>query len=279
MTRGGGLGGNATGPSDFPRSMVVVQPGISGPPIYSFHALGGSVAPYGELASHLGRNRLVIGLQAIGLVGGESPDRTVPDMAHRYATEISADPPNGRVVFLGYSLGGVLALETARLLRNLLDEAPLLIAVDSDPEYRSPGPDGALSILAHQVLNLDLPVGPLSTLPRAEALAAVRAAATEQRKLPRRFDLARLGRMLDVCRANEHAATSYRTRPYPGSVVSVRSVAPSAAGESGRDGWSGLVDHLVVRRVPGDHHSIMSAAGYPRLAAEIRDLLTASIAT
>lgn len=256
------------------RALVVVQAGSAGPATYCFHAFGGSVAPYGQLATHLGRDRRLFGLQAVGLHPGTAPHRSVLAMAHRYAMEIADDAPVGPAVFLGYSMGGQLALETARLLTNLLDEPPLVVAVDSDPRYRSQRPEDAWSLLVHQVLNLDSPVPGLSARPRTEALAAVRAAAAAERKLPPRFSLERLARMADVCQANERAAAQYRPQPYAGRTASVRSTA-TAAGltPSAPDPWAEYVPHLVTRYVPGDHHSIMTKAGYPLLAAVIRELL------
>ncbi|MGI5212812.1 thioesterase domain-containing protein [Plantactinospora sp. CA-290183] len=259
-------------PSAPARCMTVVQKGTAGPPLYCFHAFGGTVAPYGELAPHIGRDRLVLGLESAGLSQEESGDPAVLDMAHRYATEIAADPPAGRSLFLGYSLGAVLALEAARLLADLLDEPPLVVAVDGDPAYRSTGSDTAWSILTNQVLNVDLVTDGFSALPREAALTEVRAAAAAQRRVPPRYPLERLGRILDVCRHNEAAAAAYRPRPYPGPVLSIRSSDPAGGSSDAPDPWSPQISRLTVRRLPGDHQSIMSSAGYPALAALIRDL-------
>jgi thioesterase domain-containing protein len=255
------------------RSLVAITAGDTNSSVYCFHALSGSVAPYGDVATQLGRAHAVYGLQSIGLVDPAIMDRSVLDMAYRYAREIAERPAPGRVLFLGYSLGGVLAMETARLLANLLDQAPTVVAVDADPEYRSPHPDSAWSILVHQVLNLDCPVAPVAAAPRAQALLAVRTAAAAQRKLPSRFSLDRLGRMLDVCAVNERAAADYRPQPYPDTLVSLRS-----GGRPRRpadvDSWRPFVAGLVVQHLPGDHQSIMSRSNCVELANRVRSLLT-----
>ena len=250
-------------------SLVVIQRGTVGPPVYCFHAFSGSIVPYWEVARGLGRDRVVYGLQGISTPSGATPRHGVLGLGRRYAAQIAAHPPAGTSVLLGYSLGGVLAVETARLLADVLAVPPAVVAVDADPEYTPVGPADGWRILTRQVLDLDLPVDDLSALPRERALAAVRQAAAAERRLPARFSLDRLGAMLDVAHANEQAAARYRPQPFPGTVHSIRS-GDSYAGRA--DPWQRYADRVRRHRIPGDHHSIMSAGGAAQLAAYVRGL-------
>jgi thioesterase domain-containing protein len=258
-----------------PRALVPIQPGTVGPPVYCFHPFGGSAAPYGGLAAQLGRDRLVKGLQAVGLAAGGRPDRTVPEMARRYAAEITTDPvalAAGPVLLLGYSMGGVLAVETARLLRDRLPE-PAVVLVDCDPRY-APDAAGPWHILVRQVLDVDLPPERLAGLPRRDALALLRSVAAEQRRLPARFGLDRLERMFQVCQYNERAAASHVPERYPGTVHVLRTTGatPNVARDAESDVWNGFADDVRLHTLPMGHHDVMGPAGYPHVAAYVRRL-------
>jgi thioesterase domain-containing protein len=252
-------------------ALVWVQRGSVGPPVYFFHPLGGSAAVYGQLALHIGRDRPARGLQAVGLLPGREPDRTIDDMAHRYAAAIAADRPPGPPVLIGYSMGGVLAVEAARLLAATLPAPPVIVAIDCDPLYTPSDDAGAWRILVRQVLHLDLAVEPLGGLLVDEALEMVRAAGAAQGRIPLRFGLDRLHAMLKVCAANEHAIAAHTPRPYPATIHLVRSA--GAGTVAGADAWHGFADRVELSVVPADHRTIMGSVGCPAVAARIRRLL------
>jgi thioesterase domain-containing protein len=256
---------------DATDSLVWVQRGSTGPPVYCFHPLGGSVAVYGQLALRLGCDQPVRGLQAIGLVPGRDPDQTVDAMARRYAAEIVATRPPRRPVLVGYSMGGTLAVEAARLLAPALPESPVVFTIDCDPLYTSSDNTEGWRILVHQVLAIDLPTEPLAGMPVEEGLALVRAAGAAQRRIPVRFDLDRLHTMLRVCQVNERAIAAHVPQPYAGTVHVVR---PAAAGPvAGADPWNGFADRVEVSVVPADHQTILGPLGCSEVAALIRRLL------
>ncbi|WP_217200929.1 thioesterase domain-containing protein [Streptomyces buecherae] len=70
------------------------------------------------------------GARALGLEEGEEPDTRIRDIADRYAEAVAALPacPD---LFVGWSLGGLLAFETARRLSG--GKTPDLELVDSSP--------------------------------------------------------------------------------------------------------------------------------------------------
>jgi len=235
-------------------SLVTIRAGTVGPPVYCFHPLGGSAAVYGPLAALLDTGIPVFGLQSAGLVSGQEPDRSVPDMASRYAREL--DPPPGSI-FLGYSFGGIVAFETLRLLDA---DAATLMLIDTDPLYTPAQNSGPWHILTRQVLDIALPPGELAELSTTDALERVRAAAAAEGRLPSRFQLDRLARMLEVCRANERAAARHVPAPYRGPTHVFRS-----RGLTGGDVWAAFAPNLTVHPVPVDHRDILGPVGYPYL--------------
>ncbi|MEU4244980.1 thioesterase domain-containing protein [Actinoplanes sp. NPDC026619] len=248
--------------------LVTVQPGTGESALYCFHPLSGSAAVYGPLVARIGRDQQAYGLQAVGLLDGWSPDPTVTAMARRYATAIQPHA-TAPAVFLGYSLGGVLAVETAGLLADRLRVPPRVVLIDCDPLYLPRDDSGPWQVLVRQTLGIDLPVAGLAALPVADALAEVRAAGARQGRIPARMSLDRLAVMLRVCEANETAAARHVTLPYPGTVHVVR----SAGAEPGGDSWHAFADRAVVTVVPVGHHDIMGAAGVPVVADVVRALL------
>jgi thioesterase domain-containing protein len=255
-----------------PRSLVTLQAGTIGPPLYCFHPFSGSAAVYGRLANEMGRGRIVHGVQAVGLVAAAELDRSVEDMACRYAGEILAEaPPAGRSLFVGYSMGGLLAMETARLLADRLPRRPIVSIIDCDPVYSPSASTDPWHILVHQVLNLDLPVSRIAALPREVALADIRAAASARGVLPARFGLDRLNRLLEVCTANERAAAGFRPRWYPGRV---HLLVPDAA-SGALTGWRSVVESVAAHHVPGDHHSIVDFPACREVAQVLRHIAPA----
>jgi thioesterase domain-containing protein len=257
--------------NDTARTLVTVQPGSTGPPVYCFHPLGGSVAIYGTLAQRLGSDRQVYGLQSVGLAGGQDPDTTVIAMAGRYAAEIESGSPSAAAVYVGYSMGGVLALETARQMALATGEAPHIVIIDCDPVYSSPPDTGPWHVLVRQVFDLDLPLPPLSDLAEADALAVIRRAASERGRLPPRFELERLARMARVCRLNERAAAEHVPAYFDGTVHVVRSERDAVV--PGADIWDGFVRQAVLRYAPADHYSLMTPDDLSYVAALITELI------
>jgi amino acid adenylation domain-containing protein len=85
--------------------------------LYLVHGAGGNVLRYRNLAGALHDVTEVIGIQAIGVEPGHTPDQTLLAMVDRYTAALLAT--NDEVFELGgYSDGGVIALHLAHRLRK-----------------------------------------------------------------------------------------------------------------------------------------------------------------
>ena len=94
--------------------LIKLQSG-EGTPLVCIHPVGGGVFHYRLIAKYL-QSVSVYGLQAQGYDGGE-PLYDVVTMAERYAGVIEKSLPTKNVRLLGGSMGGVLAVETAKQLK------------------------------------------------------------------------------------------------------------------------------------------------------------------
>ena len=97
-------------------SLVAINRSGHRPPLFLVHAAEGNVLLYRTLASHLGTDQPVYGLQSLGLDGKSHIDGRFEVVAKRYVTEIRKVQRRGPYMLGGYCLGGTLAMEMARQL-------------------------------------------------------------------------------------------------------------------------------------------------------------------
>ena len=98
------------------RTLVPINRGGNRPPLFLVHGAEGNVLLYRSLASHLGGDQPVYGLQSAGLDGETPVDDDFERVARRYVREIRQVQPEGPYLLGGYCLGGTIALEMARQL-------------------------------------------------------------------------------------------------------------------------------------------------------------------
>lgn len=116
---------------------VELKAGSKQPAILIVHGLAGTV-PFFELARNMATDdHPVYGIQAKGLDGMEEPLDRVEDMAAFYLRSIRKLQPHGPYILIGYSFGGLVALEMAESMREVGEEVALLALVDAypDPHY------------------------------------------------------------------------------------------------------------------------------------------------
>ncbi|HYD80012.1 MAG TPA: condensation domain-containing protein, partial [Paucimonas sp.] len=113
--------------------LVSLQPSGDGLPLYCIHPVGGHVFCYRELALQLGNGFPVYGLQSPEAAGIGPEYATINAMAAAYAEAIRAKQPDGPYRLLGWSSGGLIALEVARALETQGCEVEYIGLLDSQP--------------------------------------------------------------------------------------------------------------------------------------------------
>lgn len=101
------------------------------PPVFCVHGYGNEVLWLSGMSRELGTDQPFYGLQPQGLDGRTEPLRVIEDMAARYVVEVRRVAPHGPYYLLGYSLGGVVALEMARQLEGSGERIAFLGMIDS----------------------------------------------------------------------------------------------------------------------------------------------------
>ncbi|MCY1144099.1 amino acid adenylation domain-containing protein [Actinoplanes sp. Pm04-4] len=250
-------------------SLVKLRDGDRGvPPIFCFHALPGSVVRFGVFKSLLRPGRPIYGLQARGLDPRQPPHTDVVEMAGDYLREIREAFPDGPYVLFGYSLGGVIAYETARQLQADGADVALLALGDTDSVWDFESTRGdVLEHLVTKALKLDLDVAELAAMSGRERVQRILDAGIAGGALSRDFGLDRLRRMLEMYETNATAVATYQVRPYAGDLLLLRAEqAPSAPDDLG---WGRFARSVQVEWVPGDHFHMLE----PQAAAVLADIL------
>jgi aspartate racemase len=118
------------------KALVAINRYGNRPPLFLAHAAEGNVLLYRSLASHLGDDQPVYGLQAAGLDGHSPVDARFEYVARNYVNEIRQVQPRGPYLLGGYCLGGTIALEMAQQLIDA-GESVGLVALIEDYNVRA----------------------------------------------------------------------------------------------------------------------------------------------
>ena len=114
-------------------SVVPLQPLGSGPPLFFLHGVTGGVTEHLRTAHLLAPTIPVYGVQVVESNGRLAPFTTVDEMTSHYVREIRMVQQNGPYFLAGFCVGGCLAFETARRLREEGAEIGAVFIEDAVP--------------------------------------------------------------------------------------------------------------------------------------------------
>jgi len=232
-----------------------------GRPLVVFvHAAAGSALPFFELGRVLGDTFATYALESpSSREGMERP--SVEDLAALYVEEIDTIRGFSPVVLAGWSMGGCVALEMARLWKPRMEVAGLIMldtwlppnALD-DPSDRAQTRAG---IEALDVLGEELATYAESEL--ADFLDELDRNVHRNRTAFIEYVPTRIEIDIDYLRATEGGPSS--KSPFPACYIA-----------GGRD-WSHYVRSVAYCDVPGDHGTMMAMANHPTMARTIRRII------
>ncbi|GAB3335658.1 hypothetical protein GCM10027299_44870 [Larkinella ripae] len=116
------------------KSLVPIKPAGTKDPIYFVHGDGLNVLKFSHVAGKLDADQPVYGFQAKGLDGLDEPLDSIEAMAAFYVSELLEQNPHGPYMLAGYSFGGYIAVEMARILRGMNKKVSMLGILDTDAE-------------------------------------------------------------------------------------------------------------------------------------------------
>jgi acetoacetyl-CoA synthetase len=238
---------------------VPLKPGSQMPPILIAHGVGGR-ASFGKLAKHIRTAHPVYGIQARGVDGLEPPFDRIEDMVASYLDALNQLQPQSSCILIGYSFGGLIALEMAQRLSEAGKNVPLLVLVDSYPHPRYLAPGQRVWLFSKRILGH---ISSMRQMPIRRAFSYLAgglesrlpiALAHTLRPLPP--EKSRLSFAVNTSRNREAdflALRRYRPRFYRGKIKFVRPESNSYLPNHPDAVWKKLAAELEVETVPGDH--------------------------
>jgi acetoacetyl-CoA synthetase len=237
----------------FP-TLARLKAGAEMPGIFMVPGLCSSVMEFFKLVKHIDSPRPVFGMQSRGLDGIEEPFDRIEDLAQFYLDAIQAQQPHGPYIFVGYSFGGLVALEMAQRLSENGEKIALLVMIETYP-HRNHVPLGqSAGIFKRRVKRRVSKI-----LCRVGLQTPVPEDAGEQRP-----DLPEVGEkftpvMRQACLQGFVAFERYDPRHYEGRINFLKATKRlHAIPDDPNVVWSKLAGELLVETAPGGHWGIIT---------------------
>ncbi len=287
---GSATGGAAAAPapstvvSDAPRApmkhLIPISTKGDKAPLFIVHGAGGNVLFLWSLARAMAGDRPIYGFQAHGIDGADLPDASVQVMAERYAAELR-EHHEGPYLLGGYSGGGVVTLEMAKILQAQGETVRFVFLFDSVPSGRAwPSKRDRRRNLVSNIRR--------HGYDRVHPYLRERALATVHKFVPERAELAAVHEADDrdlgytdldtqgfvnlffyfSATAERHVTGVYDV---DAAVLKADHVWPYQPDDYY---WTNhITGNIALRHVPGDHHSMFYPQNAPRLADVMLELL------
>ncbi len=265
--------------------VVAIRRSGTNEPLFLMHPVGGSVMQYHLLAKHLAPEQPVFAIEnqvAFGCKGETYP--TIEEMASHYIEDMCQVRPRGPYILGGYSMGGLLAFETARQLSTratvslvILIDSPAQVMGISEMTVRGTEADGTLQVqdltTAGQIMAAGhnkkwlVTKGDFQRVKPEARLSYFIEILKELQIVPPHVDASLVAALLTVVRNNEYAQRKYVAADYSGRVLLLRAVeeSPELKLETGAIydeptfGWQKHCSQKIrVERVPGAHLQLLN---------------------
>ncbi|MET9110656.1 amino acid adenylation domain-containing protein, partial [Streptomyces zhihengii] len=264
------------GAGEVRQALVPVRTTGSRAPLFFVHPVGGDVVCYSKLVEALGSDQPVYALQT---PAEDVPGGSVEELAEHYAGAVRQVVGEGPYRLGGWSMGGVVALEMARLLTQHGSRVDVVVLIDPPAPGAVAEPDDA-ALLAWLARDLAGIAGRDRDAGGEEFRATDGTASTEVFReravragiLPEDVDAVGTDQIVRRFSRNARALAAFEPAPADVPVRLFRACdgepSPHAV-----DRWRGLLRDCRVLDVPGDHYTVMREPAVRRLAEQLRDVL------
>lgn len=251
-----------------------MKAGSAYPPVIIAHGLAGRVQAF-EVARNIQTEHSIYALQAKGLDGLEEPFDRIEDMAAYYLESIRQLRPHGPYLWIGYSFGGLVALEMAQRLSQAGEKIGLLVLVDAYPHPRFLSPGQRLRLIVQRA---GRHIAEIRGSQAREAISYIaRGIGRRLRLIEPSGDGRPLGRSrLSLARAEQRikkkcyvALAHYQPRFYGGKIKFVKSESDTYFPGDPAGVWGSLVGEFELEIVRGAHLDLMT-----KNSPELAELLT-----
>jgi acetoacetyl-CoA synthetase len=260
----------------FP-ALIPLKAGVGWPPVFVAPGAGAHPLDYFQLARHTQTQHPIFALLARGLDRMEAAFERIEDMAQYYLGVIKGLQPQGPYLLVGFSFGGLVALEMAQQLTANGEKVAMLVMLESYPAFRFLSLSQRIRLTTrrakhHALTSLRLPV--------AEAFSYLFRRAKRRLSVPENNERGRppdgisLSTLMKRLRNSDFRALArYRPRSYNGSIRFVKAAISTNLPDDPAAAWANLAREFKVETVPGDHNGIITKH-YEKLAAVLSRYLS-----
>jgi acetoacetyl-CoA synthetase len=242
---------------------VQLKAGTGKLPILIAHGLNGC-ASFSGLAESIPTEHPIYGIQARGVDGLEEPFDGIEDMAQFYIDALTDLPCQGPYILIGYSFGGLVALEMAHRLTGNQNQVGLLILIDAypHPRYLSAAQRvrlGVQRVARHMSEMKQRPMRGAISYFMSGLKNRLRIAGVHRDELPPETSRLALARTtLHVKNRAYEAMARYRPLAYKGAIKFVKSESDTYFPGDPVPVWANLAASFEVETVPGTHLNMVT---------------------
>ncbi len=244
---------------------VKLKTGTGKIPVLIMHGLEGR-ARFSKLAQHIRTHHPIYGIQAKGVDGLEQPFDRVEDMAAFYLEALNDLQPTGPYILIGYSFGGLVALEMAQRMVAVGKQIALLVMIDAYPHPRFLSPRQRLLLMAkrarrHVSEMTQRSLGSaFSYFMRGLAHRLHISGVHKRDVMPGETFRLSFARTTAKVQAQSYVAyRRYQPRFYSGQIKFVRAEVNSYFPDDAAAVWAKFAEGFEVSAVPGGHLDMVTA--------------------
>ena len=248
-------------------------------PFFCVHPVAGFALCYRDLARELGDEQPFFGIQSPATVGGPLPEPTVEHAARLYVEEIRRLQPAGPYYLGGWSFGGLVAYEMARLLEAEDQEVAFVGLIDSireEPRARGERDEGerVLGLFEH-FLHLEVADirDELAGVEPGERLDYAVRRMRQTGRIEGIVDAAMVRGYLEVMDLYEQAHRDYQPEPWAGRVTFFQARERDNGLDDPAALWRGAAAEVEVHKVEGHHQTMVYPPHVESLARSLRECL------
>jgi len=258
--------------------------------LFFVHAVGGHVLSYLDLGRRLSPDQPLYGLQSRQGMKALKQHTRLEEMASEYIEAITAFQPVGPYRLGGWSMGGVIAFEMARQMREQGREVEFLALIDSYPPSTAQAEAAPEQETANEVFGFAFNLGlsyerikaqadAILAMSPSERLSYLLSASQAAGLLLADVTLADFGDMWDAFITNFRILRHYQGGQYPGTLTLFRadrsfSPEPGDSGVAPEDpqaGWKNFaMGGVETIRIPGNHFTMIQEPQVGIIAEQLR---------
>jgi amino acid adenylation domain-containing protein len=271
-------------PSSTLLPLVCLQPQGSKSPLFVVHAAGSSGVDYFHMAMLMGTERPFYAFHPKGFDPGDSFPASVEEIAADYVAAVCKVQSKGPYILAGWSFGGTVAFEMARILERAGETVPFLIMIDAPSPFVVFDEKDDIEFLLDRVPFFDSRFS-LEVLDLPSSREAQLAYLFKEMKLAGIFrpdiDEAYAQRWLSLYKHHNSLCGSYRpSSPFNGKIIFFK---PSEKipfdVQMGHPipGWERLARKgIEVHETRGNHFNMVSSANTPVLVEKMKECIDSS---